>query len=153
MSLFKKTLKTKTGPTTGIVRSNILGVTGLSRASLAAMFRRNGLFGRDSALSPAEQAVLQSRLPVIEGLPARVAPAFMTLRLTAFADYAESLVARRDAARAQARLERLGLSEAAITEVRTVIENVFVVFAPKPQIDNVATWARAEPKRQFAKAA
>lgn len=35
------------------VRTNILGVTGLSRAVLADLFRRRGLFGRDSRLSDA----------------------------------------------------------------------------------------------------
>ena len=78
------------------VRSNILGVTGLSRAVLAGLFRSRGLFGRDSRLGDTEQAVVQSRLPAIEGIAALPVPALQSPRLKALADYTDALVAGRD---------------------------------------------------------
>ena len=108
--------------------SNILGATGLPRAVLAAMFRRDGLFGRDSALSYSEQAVLQSRLPRITGLKPLVAPAVLNARLQALAAYTDALVEGRDAGAERSRLVREGLKASAIDEVAIVVANVRVVF-------------------------
>ncbi len=140
---------------TNEVRSNIIGATGLSRAVLAEMFRRRGLFGRDSQLGNAEQAVVQSRLPKIAGIAALPVIALQTPRLKALADYVEALVAGRDATEARSRLVREGLSSVAILEAATTVDNVRVVFGAvatrpvtaKPVIANEA----AQP--QYARAA
>ncbi len=112
------------------VRSNILGATGLSRAVLAEMFRRRGLFGRDSQLGNSEQAVVQSLLPKIPGIAALPVIALQTPRLKALAAYTEALVAGRDTADARSRLVQEGLSSAAILEAATTVDNVRVVFGP-----------------------
>lgn len=110
-------------------RSNILAVTGLSRRSLAAMYRSNGLFGRDSALSAIEQAVVQSRLPRISGLAAPSAPAILDGRLKRLADYVDVLVAGRDASAERQRLQAEGYAQAAISEAAITVDNVSIVFA------------------------
>lgn len=125
--------------------SNILGATGLPRAVLAAIFRRDGLFGRDSDLSPTEQAVLQSRLPAIDGLKAPAVPAALTPRLAALAAYTEALVAGRDATWSRAALAEAGVAAAAISEVATVVGNVFTVFRPKAVLVTVNRPAPATP--------
>lgn len=111
-------------------RSNILGATGLPRAILAAMFLRDGLFGRDSDLSREEQAVLQSRLPAIRGLaaPAPVKP--FTPRLSVLADLADALVRGDEASAEQARAVRVGFSAGAVSEIQTVVGSVVEVFGP-----------------------
>lgn len=109
-------------------RSNILGVTGLPRAVLADLFRSRGLFGRDSVLTSAEQAVVQSRIPAIRGIAALPVPALQTPRLKALADFTDALVAGRDAATARERLLREGLSSAAMSEAAITVDNVRVVF-------------------------
>lgn len=114
-------------------RSNILGVTGMPRHVLAAMFRRDGLFGRDSQLTPAEQAVVQAALPRIAGLKLLAIAGSKTPLLAALADYVSTLVVAGTAVRERRCLETAGLSEAAIHEVATVVDNVLVVFQPKPQ--------------------
>lgn len=113
-------------------RSNILGATGLPKTILAAMFRRDGLFGRDSSLARDEQAVLQSRLPAIRGLaaPAAIKP-FMP-RLSVLADLADALIGGADASSERERAVRAGLDADAVQEVQTVIGNVFAVFGPFP---------------------
>ncbi|WP_293388298.1 hypothetical protein [Nevskia sp.] len=115
-------------------RSNILGVTGMPRDELAAMFRRDGLFGRDSQLTPAEQAVVQAALPRIVGLKPLAIASSKTPLLAALADYVSTLVVAGPAVSERQRLETAGLSEAAINEVATVVDNVRVVFQPTPQV-------------------
>ena len=109
---------------------NILGATGLSRGALAALFRNNGLFGRDSDLAAAEQATLQSRLPPIAGLRSAAILPKQTPRLGAVSALADALVARDASAirERRAAAQAQGLSEAAIVEVVTVVDNVRVVF-------------------------
>lgn len=109
-------------------RSNILGVTGLPRAVLADLFRSRGLFGRDSQLASAEQAVVQSRIPAIPGVPTLPVPVLQTPRLKALAEFTDALVAGRDAATARERLLREGLSSAAMSEAAITVDNVRVVF-------------------------
>ena len=108
----------------------ILAVTGLSRRSLAAMFRRDGLYGRDSALSAIEQAVVQSRLPAIDGIASLPVTALQTPRLKALADYVEALVAGRDAGAERSRVIAAGLSSAAVLEAAVTVDNVRTVFGP-----------------------
>ncbi len=109
-------------------RSNILGVTGLPRAVLADLFRSRGLFGRDSRLASAEQAVVQSRIPAIPGVPTLPVPVLQTPRLKALAEFTDALVAGRDAVTARERLLREGLSSAAMSEAAITVDNVRVVF-------------------------
>lgn len=76
MSLFTNMSVWETRP---MLESTILGVTGQSREMLTAMFRRNGLFGPDSAPSSAEQqAVLaclcRPGLPSSGVMPEMTAP-------------------------------------------------------------------------------
>jgi hypothetical protein len=111
-------------------RSNILGATGLPKAVLAGMFRRDGLFGRDSSLSGEEQSVLQSRLPAVRGLKALAAIRPLTPRLAVLADLADALVRGADASAQQARALRAGFGAHAVLEVETVVGNVFAVFGP-----------------------
>uniref|UniRef100_UPI0025FD1D80 hypothetical protein n=1 Tax=uncultured Nevskia sp. TaxID=228950 RepID=UPI0025FD1D80 len=87
--------------TQNLPRSNILAVTGLPRPLLAAMFRRAGLFGRDSVLTVVEQAVVQSRLPAVPSLAVPSAPSILGTRLKLLADYVDALVAERDASAEQ----------------------------------------------------
>ena len=110
------------------VRSNVLGVTGLSRAVLAALFRSRGLFGRDSQLSSAEQAVVQSRLPAIDGIAALPVPALQSPRLKALADYTDARVAGREGSIERSRLLAAGLSSSAILEAAITVDNVRAVF-------------------------
>lgn len=113
-------------------RTNILAVTGLPRSLLAAMFRRAGLFGRDSALTVVEQAVVQSRLPAVPNLAAPSAPSILGSRLKLLADYVDAVVAERDSSAEQARLAREGYSEAAIGEAAITVDNVRTVFGLFP---------------------
>jgi hypothetical protein len=111
-------------------RSNILGATGLPKAFLADMFRRDGLFGRDSSLSRDEQAVLQSRLPAVRGLKVSAQVKPLTPSLAVLAELADSLVRGADTSAQQARALRAGFAEDVISEVVTVVGNVFAVFGP-----------------------
>lgn len=115
------------------VRANILGVTGMPRHVLAAMFRRDGLFGRDSQLTPAERAVVQAALPRIAGLKPLAIASSETPLLVALADYVSTLAVAGTAVSERRCLETAGLSEAAINEAATVVDNVLVVFQPKRQ--------------------
>lgn len=115
----------------GLAGANILGVTGLPRHTLAAMFRRDGLFGRDSALAPAEQAVVQATLSAIPGLKPRAIATGSAPHLAVLADYVSALAVGRAAIAERLRLEAAGLTSAAINEVATVVDNVLVVFQPK----------------------
>jgi hypothetical protein len=125
-------MNTTNSSTISQTRSNILGATGLSKAILAGMFRRDGLFGRDSSLSRDEQSVLQSRLPAVRGLQAPAAVKAQTPRLALLAELADSLVRGADASVLQARALRAGFAADAVSEVETVIGNVFAVFGPFP---------------------
>lgn len=131
--------------------SNIVGATGLSRAALAAFFRANGLFGAESALSPAEQAVVQAGLPYLAGLKAVGSAARNTPRLAALADYVEALVAGRSTIGERARVEAAGLSSRAASEAQTVVGNVFAVFQPEVKAAVVALPEPAVPS--YARAA
>lgn len=110
--------------------SNILGATGLSRAALAAMFRNDGVFGRDSNLAAAEQAALQSRLAPIPGLRTAAILPRQTSRLSAVSALTDALVAQDKAAVRQqvVAAQAAGMSESAIAEIVTVVDNVRVVF-------------------------
>lgn len=127
MNTNKQTFATKLTP-----RTNIVAVTGLSRPVLATMFRRAGLFGRDSALTLVEQAVVQSRIPAVPSLRAPTAPSILGSRLKLLADYVDALVAGRDADVERNRLTREGYSEAAIDEAGIVVDNVRTVFGEAP---------------------
>lgn len=134
--------------------SNVFGATGLSRSVLAAMFRSRGLFGRESDLTPAEQAVVQSRLPAIKGLPSRPTLAPLDARLLALSAFTDVAVRSggRLAGRDQAQLVAAGFSSGAVSEVLRVVRDVRDVFGLVPRakeadarVDTVAQlpWARA----------
>jgi hypothetical protein len=119
-------MSTQTAPSE--VRSTILGVTGLSRPVIAALYRSRGLFGADSQLAAAEQAVVQSRLPALPGVAAGTPPAFRSSRLKRLADYVDARLAGRDGAAEREQLIAEGLSRAAILEAALTVDNVRVVF-------------------------
>ncbi len=133
-------------------RTNIVAVTGLPRPLLAAMFRRAGLFGRDSALTVVEQAVVQSRLPAVPNLAAPSAPSILGPRLKLLADYVDAVVAERDASAEQARLAREGYSQAAIGEAAITVDNVRTVFGLFP-VTAGAVPVKAAEARNYARAA
>lgn len=136
------------------VRSNILGTTGLSRAVLADHFRSRGLFGRDSQLCLAEQAVVQSRLPAIPGIARLPVTALETPRLKALAAYVEALVVGRDADAARSRLIETGLSRSAALEAAVTVDNVRVLFGPMTAPVAAKPTASAAPLvPQYARAA
>jgi hypothetical protein len=114
-----------------LTRSNILGVTGMSRYALAAMFRRDGLFGSDSDLTPAEQAAVLAALPELPGIKPAAFAADTTPRLAALAAYVSALAAGAPATGERQRLQSAGLAPAAIDEAAAVVGNVLVVFAPQ----------------------
>lgn len=128
MSYFNRSEIIPARPQRPLPYANILSATGLSRRALAAMYRRDGLFGRDSALTREEQATVHNKLAAVHGLGIRAGAAQITPRLCALIEYANALVAGGDATRERARVVREGLSLPAISEVETVIEDAFVVF-------------------------
>ena len=138
--------------TQNLPRTNIVAVTGLPRPLLAAMFRRAGLFGRDSALTVVEQAVVQSRLPAVPNLAAPSAPSILGTRLKMLADYVDAVVAERDASAERARLAREGYSEAAIGEAAITVDNVRIVFGLFP-VAAGAVPAKIAEARSYARAA
>lgn len=146
-------MSTQNRSTVSEVRSNILGVTGLSRAVLADLFRRRGLFGRDSQLSHSEQAVVQSALPTIAGLAAPSAPKFLSPRLKALADYSAARVAGGDASAEYRRLVDHGLSGSAIREAAITIDNVRVVFGTTLAAAKPVTVGERSTAPQYARAA
>lgn len=117
------------------ISPGILGATGLSRSVLADLFRHDGLFGADSALGDAEQAVVQARLGRVPGLPGRPVLAPTDARLLALAAYTDAVVARQGVARAQeaAQLKQAGFSPAAVSEVGQIVRNVRDVFGLRVQ--------------------
>lgn len=113
---------------------SVLSATGLSRSALAALFRQDGLFGHESDLSPVEQAIVQSRLGPIAGLPARPVLAPTDARLIALESFADTLVRAGGRVRAadEAQLVAAGYSEAAVTEVVRVVRLARDVFGLAP---------------------
>lgn len=136
-------------------RGTILGATGLPRRVLADLFRRRGLFGRDSQLGAAEQAVVQGRLPTIDGLAPLPVPALQTPRLKALSAYVEALVAGRDARAERDRAQGEGLSRLAILEAAVTVDNVRAVFGPLAGSRTAATVTGTRPQTtpQYARAA
>lgn len=117
------------------VRSGILGATGLSRAVLAEIFCRDGLFGPDSALNAAEQAVVEAHLGAASGLPVGSDPKPADPRLRALAGYTAALVARQGVSRAQdlAAIRQAGFSAGAVAEVGNIVRVVRDVFGLRPR--------------------
>jgi len=115
--------------------SSVLSATGLSRKALAELFRRDGLFGHESDLSPVEQAILQSRLGHIPGLKARPVLAPTDARLVALENFTDAVVQAGGVVdeRDEAQLVAAGYSEAATSEVVRVVNlarDVFGLVAP-----------------------
>lgn len=123
-------MNTQTAPRSTGFRSNILGVTGLSRPVIAALYRSRGLFGRDSQVGEVEQAVIENRLPAIPGIVRRSAIHLQTPALKALADYVDALIAAGDAAEARRRALAAGVSRAAVIEAAITVDNLRVVFGP-----------------------
>lgn len=132
---------------------SVLSATGLSRRALAELFRQNGLFGAESELAPIEQAVVQSRLGWIPGLPARPVLAPTDARLVALETFTESVaraggIATREQ---QAQLEAAGFTAAQVGEVVRVVRivrDVFGLSVAAPRVESrtaarVPTLARA----------
>jgi hypothetical protein len=120
--------------------SGVLSATGLSRTVLATLFRQNGLFGRESDLSPVEQAIVQSRLGPISGLPARPVLAPTDARLVALESFTDGLVRNggRVTAADEAQLVAAGYAEAAVTEVVRVVRLARDVFGLVPARNDTA---------------
>ncbi|MGQ0528967.1 MAG: hypothetical protein ACT4PG_03930 [Panacagrimonas sp.] len=114
---------------------SIRGATGLSRAALAAWFRRAGLFGPESALNAAEQAVVQNELGPIAGLRGRPLLAPIDTRLQVLAVYARELMATGGVETAEdvAQLVDQGYSRSAAREVARLIRDVREVFGLQPR--------------------
>lgn len=112
------------------VGQSVLSATGLGRKLLADMFRRDGLFGRDSDLSPVEQAIVQSRLGYIAGLRPRPVLAPADARLVALENFTDGLVnaGGRVQAGDEAQLVAAGYSPAAASEVVRVVRLARDVF-------------------------
>lgn len=132
-------------PTQTLPPESIRGATGLSREALATWFRRAGLFGPQSALKAAEQAVVQNQLGPIAGLRGRPLIAPIDTRLLALATYTRELIASGGLETAEdvAQLEDQGYSRSAAREVARVIRDVREVFGPQlrgadAQLANVA---------------
>lgn len=110
--------------------SNILGVTGMSRAALANMFQRDGVFGRDSSLPMTDQVVVMSRLPKYEGLSRPSIVPKGNGRTIAIAALCDALICQIEEAvheNHQIVLE-MGVGSDQVLEIATVIEHVRVVF-------------------------
>lgn len=139
MPLFTSFITTDARP---MPESNILGATGLSRATLAAMFRSNGLFGSDSALSSSEQEVVLACLRIPGRLPSSVMPE-TTSRLEALKHMTRLLLrtGRIASAAAESRLASAGFDSGALHELCRVVmiaRDVFGVGASLPRIDGSA---------------
>lgn len=100
------------------------------------MFRRDGLFGRDSDLSPAEQAVVQSQIGPVSGLRSRPVLAPIDARLQALTAYTRAVVADQGATKPKEaqQLVAAGFSRAAVSEVGHVVRNVREVFGSQPRV-------------------
>ncbi|MGB0956078.1 MAG: hypothetical protein ACPGZP_08760 [Panacagrimonas sp.] len=126
-------------------RSNILGVTGMSRRALADMFRHHGLFGRQSHLNQDQQAVVQAQIGPIPGLRRRPQVLTQAPALQALAAFTRALVSRNGEYEAidQSALRSAGLRRQQISEVITTVQSVRDVFglplsAQVPANDEIA---------------
>lgn len=138
MSFFTEITAINTRPT---IESNIRGATGLSRATLAAMFRRDGLFGPDSALSPSEQAVVLACLR-IPGLTSSSVVPQTTARLEVLKHMTMFLLRSGGVASAdvESRLASAGFDKSARRELWRVVKiagDVFGVGAGSPRIEGL----------------
>lgn len=136
MSFFTEITAVNPRPT---IESNILGATGLSRATLAAMFRREGLFGPDSAFSTSEQAVVLACLR-IPGLPSASVMPETTARLEVLKHMTMFLLRSGGVASAdvKSRLAAAGFDKSARRELWRVVKiagDVFGVGAGSPRIE------------------
>ncbi|MGQ0698002.1 MAG: hypothetical protein ACT4PZ_07140 [Panacagrimonas sp.] len=154
MSFFTEFFSTTTA-TDRPVRSGIRGATGLSRAVLAEGFRRDGLFGRDSDLSSAEQAAVQSQIGPVAGLRSRPVLAPIDSRLQALAAYTRAVVVANGATKPEEakQLVAAGFTRAAASEVGSVVRNVCEVFGPQPRVCVGDARLGAVPTARLARAA
>lgn len=134
MSLFS-TLS-RAAPAALTPTSGIRSATGLPRAALADYYRRNGLFGRDSALDSAQQIIVQSRLGPLPGVPQVPAPEWSAafprrLELRLLAEHVDALIAGRTTRDDAARLQAWGFKPAALSEVERTVHNVQDIFGPR----------------------
>lgn len=120
--------------------SSVLSATGLGRVQLARLFRQNGLFGHESDLSPAEQAIVQARLGPIPGLRSRPVLAPTDARLLALESFTDRVVhaGGRSSAAAEAQLVAAGYSIAAVNEVVRVVRLARDVFGIAPAVNDAA---------------
>lgn len=135
MSFFNSISPTSSQPVAEVLidpASNVLSATGLGRRTLAALFRETGLFGRESDLAPVEQAIVQSRIGPLQGVPQRPVLAPTDARLVALERFTEAAVQARGAVRAadEAQLQAAGYSPAAVSEVVRVVRLAQDVFGP-----------------------
>ena len=112
------------------VRQNILGATGLSRATLAQVIAEIGLFGGDSELPRQDQAVVQSVIGPLPGLGPVEAPSTDPARSRAVAELTRDALAGAGQAGALTRdaAARAGLNTRQIQEVQRVVTTVRDVF-------------------------
>lgn len=134
MSIVSKLFRSQ--PAQVIARAGIRGATGLSRAAIAAHYRRAGLFGGDSDLSSAEQIVVQSRLGPLPGVPEPPAPDWSASRLGKprlwiLADHVDALIAGRQMQDGAAMLRFWGFSPSAPSEIERTVHNVQDIFGPR----------------------
>ncbi|MGH8517550.1 MAG: hypothetical protein ACREUE_08825, partial [Panacagrimonas sp.] len=137
MSFFSEVFSSSNQPVDSVqveLGASVLSATGLSRSVLATLFRQDGLFGHESDLSPVEQAIVQSRLGPIPGLPTRAVLAPTDARLVALESFTDTLVRAGGRAQAadEAQLVAAGYSEAAVTEVVRVVRLARDVFGLVP---------------------
>jgi hypothetical protein len=143
MSFFNEIFSNSNQPVDAVdidLGSSVLSATGLSRSVLATLFRQNGLFGHESDLSPVEQAIVQSRLGPIPGLPARPVLAPTDARLIALETFTDTLVRAggRMSASDEAQLVAAGYPENAVTEVARVVRLARDVFGIAPARNDAA---------------
>ena len=121
------------------IANSIRSATGLSREALAAWYRRAGLFGADSALDAAEQAVVQNQLGPIAGLRSRALLAPIDARLQVLATYTRELIAAGGAETPEdvAQLVAQGYTHNAAWEVARLVRDVREVFGFKPRVADV----------------
>jgi hypothetical protein len=133
MSFFSQIFSESTQPAGHVAidpATSVLSATGLGRATLRELFRQTGLFGRDSDLAPVEQAIVQSRLGPIPGVPARPVLAPTDARLVALEGFTDLVLQSRGriGAQAEAQLEAAGFSARAVSEVVRVVRMAQDVF-------------------------
>lgn len=150
MSLFSTLLRARPAP--AMPTPGIRSATGLSRAAVANYYRDNGLFGRDSDLSSAEQIVVQRGLGPLPGVPPVPTPGWSVPRLNAprllvLADHVDALVAGRETRDSAAMLEFWGVSPRALSEIERTVRNVQDIFGPRslPAKADVREAVIAEP--------